>query len=62
MREFRLLIDLPFLMQGEIYLFDDETAEVYRFIRNDEPIGPLRPALANYLWLLMSEEKYMERI
>lgn len=57
---FKLMVDLPFLKKGNKYLFDYETAQVWRVGPDSKPFDmELRPALANYLWLLMTEKRYM---
>ena len=63
MRRYELRIDLPCLPRGAQYDFDDETAEVYRVDTDDPVTYALRPALANYLWLLLTfGKKYLKLV
>lgn len=60
-RRCKLLVDLPFLKKGSIFEFDDESGKVY----SNRLTGfeyPLRPGLAMYLWLLLTEKKYMRKL
>lgn len=65
MRVFRLKKDLPFLRRGALFLFDDESGEVFS---SENIIGtqwnkyPLRPGLSGYLWLLLTDgRKYFKK-
>ena len=61
MREFEMLIDLPYLAKGNKYAFDDETAFVYRIGDDGKPFEyPLRTGLAGYLWLLLTDRYLKE--
>jgi hypothetical protein len=57
MKRFKFRYDLPFLARGNIYDFDFETGEVFRVDRGVAFEHPLRSALSQYLWLLMTEKK-----
>jgi len=61
-RQFKLLINLPFLKKGKEFVFDDETGYVYAILDGKQSDIPLRRGLAGYLWLLMTEKKYLKRI
>ncbi len=63
MRRFELLVSIPFLLKGRVFLFDDETGEVFTILKDGEVgVVPLRAGLALYLWLLVTEKKYMQEI
>lgn len=59
-RTIRLKIDVPFLVEGGVYELRDETGEVFRIDKGGEAIGPLRNALAGYLWLIVTEPQMIE--
>jgi len=59
---YKLMVDLPFLAKGNQYTFDDE-GYVYRVGVDGKPFEyPLRAGLAGYLWLLMTEKKYLKKM
>ena len=62
MRQYKLLLDLPFLKKGRIFEFDDDTGDVYAIIDDETVDTPLRSGLAGYLWLLLTEKRYMKLI
>jgi hypothetical protein len=63
MREFELMVDLPFLEKGTHFIMDDDTSHVFWITDNgDVSEYPLRPGLAGYLWLLATEIKCMRCI
>lgn len=59
MRIFKLKVDLPFLPKGSIYHFHDESGNIYKEMEKEKRLFeyPLRSALADYLWLLLTEGK-----
>jgi len=61
-RTFKLLVKLPFLTKNTMFVFYDSSANVHWIENGKETQYPLRPGLAGYLWLLMTEKVYMEHI
>lgn len=61
-RVFKLMVDLPFLSKGTTFVFYDSNALVHWIDEGLETEYPLRPGLAGYLWLLLTERKYMKLI
>jgi hypothetical protein len=62
MRLYKLMVALPFLDKGRRFLFDDDTGNVYAILDGKPSEYPLRQGLAAYLWLLMTERKYMRKV
>jgi len=58
---YKMMIGVPFLDKGNVYEMDDLTAEVFR-VTKKERLGPMRAGLANYLWMLRTEKRYMKRV
>ncbi len=61
-RKFKLLIDVPFLKKGNIFIMYDSTGNVHWIDEGKESEYPLRTGLAAYLWLLATEKEFMECI
>ena len=59
-RIYELRIDLPFLTKGTLFVFYDSSANVHWIDNGKETEYPLRSGLAGYLWLLLTEKKYMK--
>ncbi len=62
MRAYKLLVDLPFLKKGSIFHFYDESAKIFAVYNSIETEYSLRPGLSGYLWLLLTEKKYLKRL
>jgi len=60
-RTIRIRVEVPFIEIGGVYELNDETGEVFRMV-GTEKIGPLRPSLAQYIYLLATEREYVEFI
>lgn len=62
MREYKIIVELPFFPLGAKYAFNDETGHVYRVGDDGKPFEfPLRVGLAGYLWMLLTEgDKYLQ--
>jgi len=60
-RVFRLIKDIPMLHKG-IFVFYDSTGHVHWIDNGKESEYPLRPGLAGYLWLLLTEKGYFRHI
>lgn len=55
--------DVPLFKRGQIYVFEMETAAVYWMDAAGNVVDtPLRPGLAGYLWLLLSEPGFFEPV
>ena len=55
--------DVPFFKRGQIYVFEMETAAVYWMDAAGNIVDtPLRPGLAGYLWLLLTEPGFFEPV
>ena len=61
-RVYELRIDLPYLTKGTLFVFYDSTGFVHWIDNGKETEYLLRTGLAGYLWLLLTEKKYMTRI
>jgi len=62
-RVYELRVNLPFLTKGTLFVFYDASANVHWIEDNGkETEYPLRPGLSGYLWLLLTEKKYMKLI
>ena len=61
-RIYELKVDLPFLKKGTLFVFYDSTGLVYWIDNGKETEYPLRSGLAGYLWLLLTEKRYMQLI
>lgn len=59
-RTFKLLVDLPFLKKGAIFIMYDSTDNIHWIDNGKETEIPLRVGIAGYLWLLATERKYMK--
>ena len=63
MREFKLMVDVPYLKKGTRFIMDDVTSDVFFITDNGELSRyALRSSLAGYLWLLATDRKYMRYI
>jgi hypothetical protein len=60
-RVFRLIKDVPMLHKG-IFVFYDRTGHVHWIDNGKESEYPLRPGLAGYVWLLLTEKGYFRHI
>ena len=60
-RVFRLIKDVPMMSKG-LFVFYDSTAHVHWIDEGKESEYPLRPGLAGYLWLLLTEKGYFRHI
>ena len=60
-RVFRLTKDVPMLSRG-LFVFYDSTGLVHWIDNGVESEYPLRPGLAGYLWLLLTEKGYFKHI
>ncbi len=61
MRQYQLMIDLPFLSSGREFIFEDDTGNVYAVLDGKIAEYQLRSGLAGYLWLLLTDgSKYLE--
>lgn len=61
-RTYELRVDLPFLTKGTVFVFYDSTGNVHWIDNGKETNHPLRNGLAGYLWLLLTERKYMKEL
>jgi hypothetical protein len=61
-RVFKLMIDLPFLTKGTLFVFYDSSGYVHWIDDGKETEYPLRTGLASYLWLLCTEKKLMKPV
>ena len=61
-RIFKLKVNVPFMKKGSVFRLHDQTGAVTWFDEGKEIEYSLRPGLAQYLWLLSTEPKYMELI
>ena len=60
---FELKISVPFLKKGSKFLANDMTGEIYWYETPDKVAEyPLRSSLSGYLWLLMTEKKFVKII
>lgn len=50
------------LSKGTVFVFYDSTGDVHWIDDGKETEYPLRPGLAGYLWLLLTEPGYFEHI
>jgi len=54
-RDFKMMIDLPYLKKGKVYYTDYETAEIYGYESDGNVMTiPLRNGLSGYIWLLIA--------
>ena len=61
-RVYQLRVNCPFLTKGTLFVFYDSTGFVHWIDNGKETEYPLRSGLAGYLWLLLTESKYMKLI
>ena len=61
-RVYEMRVDLPFLTKGTLFVFYDSSGHVHWIDNGKETEYPLRTGLAGYLWLLITEKKYMKLI
>ena len=59
-RRIRLKIDLPFLKKGSQFWLEDSTGLIYPILDGKISEYFLRPGLAGYIWMLMTEKKYVK--
>jgi hypothetical protein len=63
MRIYELKINIPFMVKGNQYAFDDETGHVFRYADGIIFEYPLRRAFSGYLWMLKTEgDKYLKEV
>jgi len=64
MRRYKLKVELPYLIKGAIYAFEEESGQVFRCEDDGKPFQyPLRPGLSGYLWLLLTDRnKYFREV
>jgi len=64
MRKYKVMVEVPFIMKGTIYFFDDESGNVFGINAQGLPnTYAVRPAIAQYLWLLKTENsKYLREV
>jgi hypothetical protein len=62
MRYYELRVDLPFLKQKSQFAFDDDNGNIFMIENQRVAEYPLRAGLSGYLWLLLTERKYLKKI